>query len=152
MKKYILLFINVVTRFFTGLTFLYAIFAALPIHANHQAIDFTAIHVIKIFATACVIGAITFIRAILENKKWMMRLSFIQKRWIFMPLYLITILIFIYSYGLLSSFDFKEIAMYSVLFIVIAGISTAVAKKKYESEKKNLTESISKYKNEIGGN
>jgi hypothetical protein len=152
MKKYILLFINVVTRFFTGIAFSYALLSVLSINLNHQAIDFTAVRLLKIFVTAAVIGAITVFRIGLENKKWMLRLSLIQKRWIFMPLYLITILLFIYDYGLLASFGIKEIVLCSSFFFVIAGISTAVVKRKYEAEKKSLTDSVSKYKTEIGGN
>ncbi len=146
MKNYILIFVNITTRFFTGIAFTYAV-----ITAATKAFEFTAIHVIKIFITACVLGAITAIRASLENKKWMLRLSFLQKRWIFLPLYLLTILLFIYDYGILKQFGFREIVVCSALFFVSAGICIAIAEKRYKEAKRILTESITEYKNKIGG-
>ena len=151
MKRHILLFVNVVTRFFTVVTI--AIVAVLTVAGHchtHEGMDFSLVQIIKIFILACVLGMITVIRVSLENKKWMLRLSFIQKRWIFFPLYLGATLLFIYDYGMLESFGFIEVVLYSVYFLVIAGVVTAIAEKKYKGDKRNLTESVIEYKNKIG--
>ena len=151
MKRYALLFVNVVTRVFTGLTFAVALILTVGSHiAGHTAMEFSEIHIIKIFVFAVVLGVITVIRESLENKKWMLRLSFIQKRWIFFPLYLAVTLLFIYDYGLFETFGLKEIALHSAYFLVIAGTVTAIMSKRYKSETQSLTESVAEYKNKLG--
>lgn len=151
MKSYIVLFVNIVTRFFTAITLVFALLAAVTsCFPHHDAMELSAIHIIKIFIAASVFGIITVVRASLDNKKWMLRLSFIQKRWIFFPLYLIAMLFFIYYYGMLEPFGIREAAIYSTLFFIVAGIITAVAEKKYKDAKRNLTESVTEYKNKIG--
>lgn len=152
MKSYILLFVNIVTRFFTPITLMFALLVTVTSYLpHHDTMEFSATHIIKIFIVACVFGIITVIRAGLENKKWMLRLSFIQKRWIFFPLYLIAMLLFVYNYGILETFGFREAVIYSISFFVVAGIITAIAEKKYKDAKRNFTESITNYKNKIGG-
>ncbi|MCL2322518.1 MAG: hypothetical protein FWC47_10520 [Oscillospiraceae bacterium] len=147
MKSYIILFINILTRFFTYITFTYALIAV----ASQDAVPITKIQIIKIFITGCILGIITVVRAGLDNKKWMLRLSFIQKRLIFAPLYLITLLLFIYNYFNLKSFNFKTILGYSALFFALFVIVTIIANKKYKKDKLDLTKSITEYKNKIGG-
>jgi len=105
-------------------------------------------------AKGCCLGyrhvrIITVVRAGLENKKWMMRLSFIQKRWIFFPLYLIAVLFFISNYGMLKPFGFREAIIYSIFFFIFATILTVIAEKKYKKDKRNLTDSVMEYKNKI---
>ena len=105
-------------------------------------------------AKGCCLGyrhvrIITVVRAGLENKKWMMRLSFIQKRWIFFPLYLIAVLFFISNYGMLKPFGFREAVICSIFFFIFATILTVIAEKKYKEDKRNLTDSVMEYKNKI---
>ena len=151
-KEIIILFANIVTRFFTTLALVFACLSAVTsIIPEHDALEFTATHVLKIFIVACVFGLITVVRVGLENKKWMLRLTLIQKRWIFFPLYLAALLLFINNYGMLSSFGFLEIAICSISFFVVAGVITVLADKKYKDEKRNLTNSVIEYKSKIGG-
>ena len=153
MKKYALLFLNVVTRFFTGLTVASALIVAIAGSAHehgHAATLFSEIHIIKIFVFALVLGGLTVLRESLETKSWMLRLSFLQRRWIFFPLYLAATLLFLYSYGMLEAFGPKEAALYSAVFLVCASVITAVMNKKYKAEKQRLTESVAQYKNKLG--
>ena len=152
MKKYALLFMNVVTRFFTGLTVAISLIITVAgsghVH-GHTAIVFSEMHILKIFVFALVLGSITVLRESLETKNWMLRLSFLQRRWIFFPLYLIATLLFIYNYGILETFGIKEVALYSSIFLVCASINTAVMNKKYKAEKQHLTESVTQYKSKL---
>ena len=153
MKKYALLFINVVTRFFTGLTVTIALILTIAgscYSHDHITIVFSEIHIIKIFVFALVLGIITILRKSLETTHWMMRLSFIQRRWIFFPLYLTATLLFIYKYGVFETFGLKEVALYSSIFIICASIITAVMNRKYRTEKQHLTKSVTQYKNKLG--
>ena len=153
MKKYALLFLNVVTRFFTGLTVAIALIVTIAgFRHDHSdaAMLFSEIHIIKIFVFALVLGGLTVLRESLETKSWMLRLSFLQKRWIFFPVYLAATLFFIYSYGVLEAFGLKEAALYSSIFLICASVITAVMNKRYKAEKQHLTESVTQYKNKLG--
>ncbi len=151
MRRYILIFVNIVSRFFTALTLLFAIMATITdFSPDHSTLSFTSLRVVKIFIAACCFGGITVIRISLENKKWMLCLSFIQKRWIFFPAYLIVMILFIASYGMLDQFGFLEATICSVLFLTIAGLFTVIASKKYRSDKRKFTEAIVEYRKKIG--
>ena len=153
MKKHALLFVNVVTRFFTGLTVVLALIltiAGSDLSHDHAAMAFSEMHIIKIFVFALVLGAITVLRENLETKSWMLRFSFIQRKWMFFPLYLTAMLFFLYHYGIFEAFGLKEIALYSSIFLVCASLNTAVMNKKYKAEKQHLTEAITQYKNKLG--
>ena len=155
MKRYALLFINVVTRFFTGLTVAIALILTIAgfSHAHgHVPVIFSETHIIKIFVFALILGAITVLRESLETKNPVMRLSFIQRRWIFFPLYLTATLLFIYNYGIFEAFGLKEAALYSSIFLICAAITTPVMNKKYKAEKQRLTESVTQYKNKLEEN
>ena len=155
MKKYILVLMNVVTRFFTGLTVAIALILTIadlePSH-HQSTVILSETQILKIFVLALVLGLITVLRESLETQKWMLRLSFIQRRYIFFPLYLTATLFFLYQYGILETFGLQETVLYSSVFLICASLNTAVMNKKYKAEKQQLTASVSQYQNKLEKN
>ncbi len=152
MKKHIFPLINTVTRLFTILVLLFTLIAVVAnLTPEHERAILPLARVVAIFIFSCALGILNVVRAQLESKQWMLRLSFIQKRWVFFPFYLLTVILFIYYGRIVSPFSFLEISILSVIFIVLALGITILVEKNYKRAKQDLTGLVNTYKNEIGG-
>lgn len=140
------MFFNFVTRFFTG----FVLVAAISSCWNDGAVD--GMQIVGMFGLTCILGLITMVRIRLDKQKWMLKLSFLTKCWLFLPLYLLATLGFLYQYGPFEAFGWEEILWCSGVFLLFAVVFSPLGWLWHRAAKRQYTASVEEYKKKIEQN
>lgn len=115
-------------------------------------LDGTSIHpsqVIKLFIMSLALGMLTALRKELDNKKWMLRLSYSVKRIIFFPLYFIITIITLLNLGDPFDFSYLGICIVTVIFIIMFIILCFFTYSLEKKKRQDYTQALGKYKEKL---